>query len=131
MQHRTEGITTVADAELPFVPGLAERTAEGRVIEEGIVAESVGAAGFVQDLAFHGTAERGFHFACFGECDDADEAGGPVRLSRQALQQQGVIFEVMSIRSRIAGRTDTGLSMKSVDFETGVVSEQRARGEAA
>ena len=40
--------------------GFAEGAAEGWAVEQGIVAEAAGAAGFIDDAAFDGAAES-FH----------------------------------------------------------------------
>lgn len=46
-EESTEGLAPVAEAEFLFARGFGEGAAEGRAVEQGIVAETIGSAGFV------------------------------------------------------------------------------------
>src|SRR5262249_43387162 len=123
-------LSAMAGFELLRVTGFAEGAAEGRVEEEGVVTEAVGAAGIVDDAPFDRAAIDAAQAVAFDEGDHADESGCAIFDAAELFEQAAVVGLVGCVRSTEPRREDTGGTAERVDFKTRVVGEKQAGGVA-
>ena len=95
--------------------------------KHGVVAEAVGASGLCDDIAFDDALKETFAFA-LNQTDDRAEAGAPVRLALEALQQQpdvgtAVVAVAVTVDGGETCGVDAGLSAESVHFKPRVVGK--------
>src|SRR5438309_9042631 len=111
---------------------LAERAAERRIEEDGVVAESASAARRLADDAVDGALDDLLASRQIHQRDDAAEARGAPRgrHAAQALEQQRVAAGVVETGSAEARRVETRLAPEGVDLEPGVVGERARAGRA-
>ncbi len=89
--------------------------------EEGVVAESILAAGSWSDhagaLSFDVLAAP----VRTGEGEYATETGSAVGIRPEFLEQEGIVGRVVSVFACIVGGSDAGFSAQRLDFDSGVV----------
>ena len=116
----------MADFEFAFRRQLAERTAERRIVEEGVVTEAGGAARFVRDKAFHGAAEDTSHAISFDEGDDTHKASCSRVHPLEHLLQHAIVGGVGRVKTGEPSRKHTGSASERVYLDAGIVCKQEA-----
>ena len=95
-EEGAEGVASMRELPFVFAGEFGEGEVEGRDEEEGVVAEAVGAAGMVEELAFDGAVGAEEDAAVAGEGQGADEAGGSGELVLHEVEEESVVALVGS-----------------------------------
>ena len=123
-----EGAGAVGDAVFHFGIQLGKGFGVAVGHKERVVAESVGAAQFIDNDA--GAFTRNGLDASTGirKGDDGAEASGAVFLIGQFVEQLFVVGGIGAGFAGVAGGIDAGRAVEGVDLEAGVVGQRPAAG---
>ena len=125
-EHFAHGVPAMADRHFLLARRFAERAAEGRVVEQRIVAEAVLPAGFVQDEAFHRGAKRAHDLRTLSHRHDAHKAARAVGHAAHPFQQQPVVGFIGRAIAGKARRINAWRAAQGVHFKAGILGEQKA-----
>ena len=137
------GLAAVADGELHLNVEVGHGLVEGGNVEERVVAEAAGAMGSFEDDAFDCAFGHVDDDAVAGGGEDAAVAGGAVigLDAGHALQKDDVVPDVSVVVGvgRVdeagiggeAGGADAGSAGEDIDFEAGVVGNDKCAGSEA
>jgi hypothetical protein len=138
LEEGSEGSATVAEGEFGCDVELGHGFFLVGEVEEGVVAEALGAAWSGEDLAFYGAVSDGEDLSVAGGGEDAVVAGWMrARNLAEGLLQAEVVALVWSagcgevVVVGVTGRADAGVAMEGVYFEAGVVGEDDVVGGVA
>src|SRR5580704_14315663 len=104
---------------------LAERTPEGLVKKQRIVAESIGSARFlpagrIDDPAFHRASKGSLYLPAADQRDHAHEASRSIRDTAHPFEQKGVVGRIIRLRPCKSRRVNTRSAAERVYFQAGV-----------
>src|SRR5579875_139617 len=128
IEHRAKCLPAMAHLPFSLRGGFAEGAAEGRVIEEGIVAEAIRAARLAGDFALDRAAKGVEQLATIHEGDDANIAGGADGRVLELFEQEAVIGFAGGLGTGKAGGIDSGSAAEGIGFEAGIFGKQEAGG---
>src|SRR5215467_1980929 len=127
VQQPAEGLAAVTVQVLLLARKFREGFAQGREVEDRVVAESARSARRFKNFAVHAICNHCYCASLFRDREHADEVGRALflALSLKRAQEPGDIFLRRRAFAGIARRAHAGLAIKRWNHEAGVVRADR------